>query len=171
MESPPHRMILTANHPILSYIEIAIKLSLLKPKILIIMVDSVDDFSLSRASFGRKLDMFIWVHRFLEDLEVLYLVTEFLEVEDIVRFSMTCKDVQSIVDIPYIEIRILRCRLSIYENRRDIRNADRVNEFAQNEPQRANISAIKIGIAENANGIHLKFAELVKAKRNIREYR
>ncbi len=75
-------------------------------------------FSPSEYNFTEKLDLFIAVNRFIGETELLFMVSEFLEVEDILNFTMVSKELRFLVEIPLIENRILRMKLSMYENPR-----------------------------------------------------
>ena len=46
------------------------------------------------------------------------MVSEFLEVGDILNFTMVSKELRFLVEIPLIENRVLRMKLSMYENPR-----------------------------------------------------
>ena len=47
---------------------------------------------------------------------MLYLVTEFLETKDMIALMMTCRELHALVEIPYIEIRILKLKISKLES-------------------------------------------------------
>ena len=75
------------------------------------MADFISVPSIFDLHFATKLDKYISIRRFLEQTDLLYIVTEFLHPKDIIALTITCKELHSLVDIPYLEIRILKFRI------------------------------------------------------------